>query len=155
MPADPIGVPADVPLREMRIMLPRMIRAVRFVTVYVRDHEQAIDFYAGKLGFEKRDDTEWGAGFRWVEVAPPRSQTSLVLVRPSLGLMGPDRASSAEERIGGVTGIIFETDDIEATFHELSERGVHFTNPPTPRSWGGCAAQFIDGDGNAFLLVQP
>jgi predicted enzyme related to lactoylglutathione lyase len=31
---------------------------------------------------------------------------------------------------------------------------VHFTEEPARQSWGGIQAQFVDPDGNAFVLVQ-
>jgi catechol 2,3-dioxygenase-like lactoylglutathione lyase family enzyme len=131
------------------------IRSIRLITVFVGDLDRAVDFYVDRLGLEKRDDTEWGAGFRAVEVAPPESETSIVLVRPSFEMMGAGVAAWAHEHVGAPTGIVLETGDIEAAQHSLTARGVHFLEPPAPRSWGGCAARFVDPDHNIFLLVQP
>ena len=40
------------------------------VSVPVSDQEKARDFYVDTLGLELRADEGWGAGMRWVEVAP-------------------------------------------------------------------------------------
>ena len=50
------------------------------VVVPVDDQDEAVEFYVGRLGFEKRLDAEFAEGQRWVEVAPPGAQTSIALV---------------------------------------------------------------------------
>jgi catechol 2,3-dioxygenase-like lactoylglutathione lyase family enzyme len=70
-------------------------------------------------------------------------------------MMGEGRAAWAREHVGDLTGIVFETNDLEAAHAALAARGVHFLELPTPRSWGGSAARFADPDENVFLLVQP
>lgn len=123
-----------------------MIGRIGTVGVYVNDEERALVFFVDRLGFEKRADEPMGDGLRWIEVAPPGSQTRLVLTR-GYGDWTP-------EKVGGFAGIVFETVDIAATHRELSARGVEFTEPPTPQPWGGTQAQFTDQDGNGFVLVQ-
>ena len=53
-------------------------------TVYlaVSDQDRALAFYRDKLGFEVRTDTEFGEGFRWIEVAPAGAYTVIALVPP-------------------------------------------------------------------------
>ena len=55
------------------------------VSLLVRDYDEAIAFYVGKLGFELSEDTDMGGGKRWVRVTPQsqsgRGQTSLLLAR--------------------------------------------------------------------------
>lgn len=87
-----------------------MITGIGVVTVYVSDHEKALDFYVHKLGFEKLADTEFGPGYRWLEVAPPGSRTRIVLAKGF---------GDGEERIGKFTGIVFEPDDIQATYQTM------------------------------------
>ena len=52
------------------------ITQVRTVGVPVTDQDRALEFYLQKLGFEKRIDTPYGQGERWVEVAPPGAATT-------------------------------------------------------------------------------
>lgn len=124
-----------------------MIRHVQIVTVYVGDQDKALDFYVNKLGFELRSDNPFGEGLRWLEVAPPGAQTTIVLATN----FGDWRKS----KVGTFTGIVFDTDDCRQTFEELSERGVQFTEEPTQQPWGMTQAQFVDQDGNTFVLVGP
>ena len=127
------------PLAEM----PTITHA-RTVGVPVRDQEKAREFYTETLGFEVRRDEPMGPHTRWVELAPNGGQTAIVPYTPS----------GAEPRIGHFTGIVFGCMDAEATYRELSARGVEFTERPTKQPGGGKMAQFRDPDGNTFVLVQ-
>ena len=60
-----------------------MITQLGIVTIYVHDQDDALDFYTGKLGLEKRADVAMGPDARWLTVAPP-GQTS-----PEIALVAP------------------------------------------------------------------
>lgn len=64
--------------------------AVATVLVTVPDQGNALDFYVGTLGFEKRIDFPSPAG-RWIEVAPAGSVSSIALLQPQEdgALFGP------------------------------------------------------------------
>ena len=109
-----------------------MITRVSSVGVRAGDQDRAIDFYVGKLGFEKRRDEPMGPDARWVEVAPAGAKTVVVPFTP---------------------GLVFACDDIKATFEELSGRGVEFTEEPSEQAWGRWA-QFKDPDGNEHALIE-
>ena len=133
------------------------ISQIQLIVIPVSDQERSVAFYEG-LGFERRNDTPWGDGYRWVEVYPPNSSTGLVLVPPGPG-----------EPTGVRTGIILNTDDIDAAHAELRSLGVdvdpevarlgapaeirigpvEMTGPAPPMFY------FRDPDGNALLIVQP
>ena len=76
-------------------------------------------------------------------MAPAGAETHLVLLKPP-GL---------EDRIGTFAGVVFECDDIRATYEELWDRGVELTEEPSEQPWG-MWAQFKDVDGNGFVLIQ-
>jgi catechol 2,3-dioxygenase-like lactoylglutathione lyase family enzyme len=46
------------------------------VSLLVRDYDEAIAFYVGKLGFDLSEDTDMGGGKRWVRVTPKGGETS-------------------------------------------------------------------------------
>jgi len=118
-----------------------MISHIRMTTVYVAHQDVALEFYTDKLGFEKwQDDMIQDGSFRWLVVRPGGAETGIVLFED------PARA--------GLFGVVFATDDIEATFEELRDKGVQFTEVPTKQPWGVMQAQFVDPDGNGFLLVE-
>ncbi|MGI8505945.1 MAG: VOC family protein [Solirubrobacteraceae bacterium] len=72
---------------------PIQISDIRTVGVPVTDQSRSLDFYVGKLGFEKRLDAPFGDG-RWLEVAPPGGSTSIALVSAPQGApVGVDTAA--------------------------------------------------------------
>lgn len=85
-------------------------------TVYlaVTDQDRALAFYRDKLGFEVRTDTEFGEGFRWVEVAPAGAYTVIALVPP----MGED-----DPQPGGRSPFGFDTPDLERRWRSWARAG--------------------------------
>lgn len=118
-----------------------MIKAVKFVSIPVRDQDAALVFYTEKLGFQVLTDQPFGGGQRWIELRIPGSDTKVVLFTPP----------GHEDRIGMFSNVTFMTDDIDRTHEELTARGVVFTAPPTKQPWGHFA-KFEDPDGNQFVL---
>ncbi len=55
--------------------------------------------------------------------------------------------------VGKMSGLTFNTNDIEAAFNELSAKGVIFTTDLKRQTWGGYLAKFIDPDNNTLLLA--
>ena len=119
------------------------ITGVGTCIVTVSDQDAAVEFFTEKLGFEKRSDSAYGDGQRWVDVAPAGATTTVALVPP----MGENAA-------GGETGIAFATDDIDADHAALRERGVDVDDEvmrmgdPVPPMFF-----FRDPDGNGYLIV--
>ena len=123
-----------------------MIKHFATTGISVSDQDKALDFYTNKLGFEVRDDQPMGEGLRWLVVVPRGAETGIVLTK--------GYGSYDEGRVGAFVGIVFTTDDIQATYEELRGRGVYFTEEPTRQPWGMMQALFEDQDGNGFVLVQ-
>ncbi len=118
-----------------------MIKAVKFVSIPVRDQDQAVSFYTEKLGFQILTDQPFDGKQRWIELRIPGSETKVVLFTPP----------GHEDRIGSFCNVTFMTDDIDRTHQELTARGVVFSAPPTRQPWGHFA-KFEDVDGNQFVL---
>ena len=118
-----------------------MIKAVKFVSIPVRDQDQAVGFYTEKLGFQILTDQPFDDKQRWIELRIPGSETKVVLFTPS----------GHEERIGSFSNVTFMTDDMDRTYQELKDRGVVFTAAPSQQPWGRFAT-FRDVDGNQFVL---
>jgi len=96
------------------------------------------------LGWEKALDAPMGPEMRFLTVVPPGAQTQLVLALPSW--------AGGNLKRGGHTGISMVCDDIDATYEELSKRGVRFKEPVQQMPWGGKATWFYDIDDNEFFL---
>jgi catechol 2,3-dioxygenase-like lactoylglutathione lyase family enzyme len=119
------------------------IKEVGRVMVPVSDQDRAIEFYVEKLGFEKRADTPYGDGDRWVEVAPPGSAAALALVNPREG-----------DSAGGDSRVALSTDDVDSVHATLKDRGVDVDDvmrmgDPVPPMFF-----FRDQDGNSMLIVE-
>ena len=121
-------------------------RANKIATVIipVADQQGAVDFYVGKLGFEKRVDIPFGNGYRWVEVGPGDAETTIALAPPPEGSPTGNRQ----------TGIGLQTDDIDAFHAELKAAGVdvdaevsRMGDPVPPLFW------LRDPEGNSLMVV--
>ena len=119
-----------------------MIKAVKFVSIPVKDQDKALDFYTQKLGFGILTDQPMAPGQqRWIELKIPGAETKVVLFTPD----------GHEDRIGSFQNVTFTADNVAGTHAELSARGVEFSQPPTSQPWGTFAV-FKDLDGNQFVL---
>jgi catechol 2,3-dioxygenase-like lactoylglutathione lyase family enzyme len=132
-----------------------MLTSLSHSFVYVLDHDEAVDFYVGKLGLEIGADADLGP-FRWLTVHPngaPRPE--LVLATPE---MGHDEETAAAIRDlvtkGGGNGVIFSVDDCRTSYEELLAKGVEFTQEPTEHFYGiDCGLR--DPFGNPLRITQP
>jgi catechol 2,3-dioxygenase-like lactoylglutathione lyase family enzyme len=92
---------------------PSPIRRVAQVTIVVRNHDEALEFYVDKLGFEKRQDRTMGA-FRWLTVAPPGQQDLEIVLETPSGEMGEARKKQLAAQIGQAPAWVFDTADCKA-----------------------------------------
>jgi catechol 2,3-dioxygenase-like lactoylglutathione lyase family enzyme len=113
------------------------------IGVPVSDQDQAVEFYVGQLGFEKRRDVPVPRfGGRWIEVAPPGASVTIALVPAREGVPA-----------GVQTGIRLKTGDAAGTHAELASRGVDVGEL---LRWPGVPAMFTlhDQDGNGLEIVE-
>lgn len=130
-----------------------MLTDVTHVTVLVEDADEAIEWFTGSFDLELRSDEEFAPGMRWVTVAPPGSDTEIVLQEPNDDFHGEERATEMREQIGQGTVTVLAVDDCEATVEELRERGVTITTEPEAVPWG-VHANVVDCYGNPYNLVE-
>lgn len=125
------------------------------LTVTVHDYDEALRFYVDVLGFENVEDTDLGAGKRWVRVRPPESGAGsasgacLLLARA----VGEEQRASVGNQTGGRVFLFLETDDFRRDYEALLARGVTFVRPPTEEPYGTVAV-FRDLYGNLFDLIE-
>jgi uncharacterized glyoxalase superfamily protein PhnB len=127
--------------------------------LWVHDQDEALAFYTQKLGMEVRSDVtvpEMG-NFRWLTVSPPgQEDVNIVLMAiPDPPVMDAGTAGQVRELMGkGFAGTVFlTTDDCQASYEELTERGVEFTEPPEERPYG-VDSGFRDPSGNSIRLTE-
>jgi catechol 2,3-dioxygenase-like lactoylglutathione lyase family enzyme len=119
------------------------IMDIHAVGVPVSDQSRSLDFYVGKLGFEKRLDVPFGDA-RWLEVAPRGAATSIALVSASPGAP-----------IGVDTGIRISTADAESDHTALLAEGVD-ADAAVMRMGDFVPPMFTfrDPDGNRLVIVE-
>ena len=118
-----------------------MIVGIKFVSIPTRDQDRALKFWTEQVGFRVLTDQPFDDKQRWIELRIGRAETRFVLFTPP----------GHEARIGSFFNGSFECDDVDATYRELSGRGVEFVSPPQRQPWGHYAT-FKDPDGNQFVL---
>lgn len=127
--------------------------------LWVLDQDEALEFYTKKVGFEVRADVtlaELGS-FRWLTVGPPGQPDFAVqlMAIPEPPVMDAETAEQLRTVMAkGWAGSIFlVTDDVQADYEQLRDRGVEFFEPPEERPYGiDCG--FRDPSGNGIRLTQ-
>jgi len=129
-----------------------MPQSLLHVALVVRDYDEAIAFFCGKLHFSLVEDTyQPEQNKRWVVVAPPGSSgTTLLLARAST----PEQESAIGRQTGGRVFLFLSTDDFWRDFNDMRAAGVRFVREPKTASYGTVAV-FEDLYGNLWDLVGP
>ncbi len=131
-----------------------MPRSLAHVALVVRDHDEAIAWFTGVLGFTLVEDSyQPEQDKRWVLVAPPgagEGTASLLLARAST----PAQEAFIGDQTGGRVFLFLRTDDFWSDFHALTAKGVRFVRPPAEHPYGTVAV-FEDLYGNLWDLIQP
>ena len=127
--------------------------------VWVHDQDEALAFYTEKVGFEVKADVtlpEMG-DFRWLTVGPVGQPDIDVVLMAIPGPPVMDDATAEDVRAlmaKGFAGTVFlTTEDCQASYDDLSGRGVEFVEKPEQRPYGIDAA-FRDPSGNNIRLTQ-
>jgi catechol 2,3-dioxygenase-like lactoylglutathione lyase family enzyme len=127
-----------------------MKQRIGLVALVVSDYDEAIAWFAEKLGFELVEDTPQG-GKRWVVMAPPGEVGAKLLLAKAVG---ERQQAAVGEQTGGRVFLFLETDDFERDYALFIARGVVFPRPPRREPYGSVAV-FQDLYGNLWDLIQP
>jgi catechol 2,3-dioxygenase-like lactoylglutathione lyase family enzyme len=133
-----------------------MLKRISHTFLYVLDQDEALDFYVGKLGMVVHTDADLGH-MRWLTVAfPDDPDLEVALMVPGAPVHDDSTAEQLRDLItkGAGSGLIFHTDDCQATYERLKAAGVEFTQEPVERFYGtDCALR--DPFGNPMRITQP
>jgi lactoylglutathione lyase len=121
-----------------------VITGIASTSVFVKDQQESLNFWVEKVDFEVICDLELEPNFRWVEIAPRSSNSSINLYPKSL---------ISKKDLKPMPVIVFRTNDIHSTFNNLKAKGVTFSRTPL-KSILGIYAMFKDIDGNEFLILE-
>jgi catechol 2,3-dioxygenase-like lactoylglutathione lyase family enzyme len=126
------------------------IQHIGYVTLLVRDYDEAKAWYCGVLGFHLMEDTLLADGKRWILVAPEGSTgTSLLLARATT----EEQAKRVGAQAGDRVFLFLHTDDFWREFRAMRDRGVCFREEPRRESYGTVAV-FEDIYGNLWDLLE-
>jgi catechol 2,3-dioxygenase-like lactoylglutathione lyase family enzyme len=128
-------------------------QSLRHVALMVRDYNEAIDYFVGRLGFQLLCDAyQPEQNKRWVLIAPPGSDPngiSILLARAS----DDEQANAIGHQSGGRVFLFLETDDFDRDFAAMTAKGIHFVREPATQAYGKVAV-FEDLYGNLWDLIQ-
>ncbi|GEP40964.1 VOC family protein [Brevifollis gellanilyticus] len=127
-------------------------QSLGLVSLVVRDYDEALAFFVGKLGFQLIEDSYVPQqDKRWVVVSPPGAvESRLLLARAS--------TSDQEARVGTQTGgrvfLFLYTNDFRRDYERYKAQGITFVRDPVEHSYGTVAV-FQDLYGNLWDLLEP
>jgi catechol 2,3-dioxygenase-like lactoylglutathione lyase family enzyme len=104
-----------------------LIKKIYHITFPASDIKRTVNFYENILGLKKTG--EWG---------------NYVI----FDVGGVEFAFGLSERFQ----MYLDVDDVDAAYKALKEKGVNFVTEPKDQHWGGRTAEFVDPDGNKFIL---
>jgi catechol 2,3-dioxygenase-like lactoylglutathione lyase family enzyme len=126
------------------------MQTIGYVSLLVRDYDEALKFFTESLGFQVLADTPLELGKRWILVAPPNSHgTSLLLAQASI----PEQATRIGNQTGGRVFLFLHTDDFWRDYDQMKSRGIKFRESPREEPYGTVAV-FEDLYGNQWDLLQ-
>jgi catechol 2,3-dioxygenase-like lactoylglutathione lyase family enzyme len=125
-----------------------MTQRLALTALLVRDYDAALDFYVGKVGFERVEDTDMGGGKRWVVVRPRGSDAGLLLAKANA-----EQARAVGDQAAGRVFLFLETDDFDRDHARMTAAGVRFLEAPRREPYGTVAV-FEDLYGTKWDLIQ-
>ena len=132
-----------------------MSEGVGLVGLYVRDQEEALEFYVRKLGFRVHTDVRNG-DYRWLTVQhPDQPSFQLGLFSPGPPVHDAATAQSLREVVakGAMPPLVLSVNDCRMAYKRMKAQGVEFTQEPTER-YGNVDAGFRDPSGNGWKMIQ-
>lgn len=118
-----------------------MIQKLGQVMLYVNNQDQSKAFWTEKLGFKVKAEEDNGEGMRWIEIAPPGADTTIVLQNKAfVAKMHPELNLSTPS-------LMFYTDNAEQLYNDL--KGKNVVEIP-----GGKVFNFADEEENYFAVME-
>jgi len=133
-----------------------MSQGIGVVGLYVRDQDEALEFYVEKVGFRVHTDARNGE-YRWLTVQhPDQPSLQLGLFKPQAPELDAATAQTVREIVakGAMPPLVLNVDDCRGAYQRMSAQGVEFTQAPEER-YGNIDANFRDPSGNGWKMIQP
>jgi uncharacterized glyoxalase superfamily protein PhnB len=121
------------------------------------DPEATLAFYRDILGFEVRNDVEYG-GMHWITVGPSNQPDTSIVLYPMAaapGITDDERQMIAEMMAKGTyASINLATTDIDGTFERLQAGDAEVVQEPTDQPYGVRDCAFRDPAGNLLRIQE-
>jgi catechol 2,3-dioxygenase-like lactoylglutathione lyase family enzyme len=127
-----------------------MKKQIKIICLLVKNYDETIQFYTEKLGFELKQDENYGENMRWVTLrASSQSDLqiglSLAETETDLNLVG--------RQSGSFPFFSLEVEDCFVEYENLQAKGVHFVQQATQTPYG-ISAMYEDLYGNLIFMRQ-
>lgn len=126
-----------------------MFTQIGRMVLLVKDYDEALAFYVGKLEFEKLYDDTVSETLRFVHIGLPGQE--------SVGLWmlkaGQGERSLVGRQAGSEPLFVFYTEDCRKAYETLRQRGVEFLYEPEEND-GDIHVHFKDLYGNQIAMVE-
>lgn len=128
-----------------------MLNGYAYITLLVKNQDEALKFYQEALGLELRLDIPFSPSERWITVAPEGA------AYPEISLV--EAKSEAQKQVlgqqaGDYVMLVLTSADADQTYANLQTRGVELLDTPQNVPWGR-EFQFRDPYGNVISVLQP
>jgi uncharacterized glyoxalase superfamily protein PhnB len=121
------------------------------------DPAESLAFYRDTLGFEVRQEVEYG-GMHWITVGPAgQPGTSIVLAPPGAdpGITDEERQTIVEMMAKGTyAAILLATPDLDSAFERLQAGDADVVQEPTEQPYGVRDCAVRDPAGNLIRLQE-
>jgi lactoylglutathione lyase len=125
-------------------------QSISNIALVVENYDDAIKFYTEKLNFQLIEDTDLGGGKRWVQISPPNSTgTNLLLAKAS----NDEQKKSIGNQTGGRVFLFLQTNDFWRDYKHMKAQGVEFNEEPRAEEYGTVVV-FKDLYGTKWDLLQ-
>src|SRR5438552_17312627 len=112
-----------------------MSQGVGMVGLYVRNQDEALEFYVEKLGFRVHTDARNG-DYRWLTVQHPEQPSfQLGLFTPGPPTVDATTAQTLREIVakGAMPPLVLVVDDCRTAYDQMHARGAEFIQEPMAR----------------------
>jgi catechol 2,3-dioxygenase-like lactoylglutathione lyase family enzyme len=121
------------------------------------DPEASLAFYRDTLGFEVRNDVEYG-GMHWITVGPPNQPDTSIVLYPlaaTPGITDDERRTIAEMMAKGTfASINLATPDLGSAFERMQARDAEVVQEPTDQPYGVRDCAVRDPSGNLVRVQE-
>jgi len=120
------------------------------------DTDASLAFYRDTLGFEVRNDVEYG-GMHWLTLGPPDQPDTSIVLYPidAAGLTEEEHRVITEMMAKGTfAGINLATKDLDATFERLQAGDAEVVQEPTNQPYGVRDCSFRDPAGTLIRIEE-